>query len=80
MKKPTIINFGQIGGRRAVTFKVSNDGLVVRKGWQDVAQFVGSADALEMGIAIPARESFRRWKISRKAWKTRRASQLLLPL
>jgi hypothetical protein len=74
MSKGTIINFGKIGGRRAVTFHVSNDGKVVpakfRKGEWDCAETLSVLD--EMGELISAHESFRRWKIARKAWHTRK--------
>lgn len=76
-----MINFGSIGGRRCVSFRVSEDGLVFRRGWRDVAEFMGLKEAVKMGVAITARESFRRFKIARKAWAKRRiGKQLLLSL
>lgn len=77
------INVGAINGRRTVTFKVTNDGIVFRRGWTLAdAEFLGGLRELqEHGAVIPAREAFRRWKVARKAWQTRRrAKQLLLKL
>lgn len=78
------INFGSIGRRRCITFKVSEDGYVMpaklRRDWTNSA--LDYSFLADMGELITARESFRRWKISRKAWNTRRGNkqQLTLPL
>lgn len=76
------INVGAINGRRTVTFKVTHDGMVFRRGWHpEYGQFLGVDALLKLGAVIPAHEAFRRWKIGRKAWQTRRrAKQLLLKL
>lgn len=63
-------NFGEINGRRTVTFKVSDDGKVIP------AKYLRDEDSLgaccfEDGW-ISSHEAFRRWKIARKAWKTRK--------
>lgn len=77
-----VINIGAINGRRTVTFKVTNDGMVVRALFKDLMEAGFEMDHLrEIGAIIPARESFRRWKVARKAWATRRiGKQLLLKL
>lgn len=78
-------NFGSIHGRRIVSFKVSNDGMVLpakfrRGGWSDL-EGEGVAFLKDVGELISAHESFRRWKAGRKAWRTRRNThQLSLPL
>lgn len=63
-------NFGKINGRRIMSFHVSDDGRVMP------ARFRGMEDGFEAccfwNAWIPAREHFRRWKIARKAWKTRK--------
>lgn len=59
------INFGKINGRRCVSFAVSEDGRVPRSGREDY-------DGEYPQEWIPARESFRRWKIARKAWRSRK--------
>lgn len=76
------INIGAINGRRTVTFKVTKDGMVVRALFKDLMEAGFEMDHLrEIGAIIPARESFRRWKVARKAWTTRRiGKQLLLKL
>lgn len=72
-------NFGKINGRRVMTFKVTGDGMVLRSGFTD-------DDVWDWGESsriffIPARESFRRWKIARKAWHSRKwKNQIPLPL
>lgn len=58
-------NFGSINGRRIVTFKVSYDGMCI---------------PVSGGKPISGLESFKRWKIARKAWRTRKSKQLTLPL
>lgn len=58
------INFGRIGLRRIISFHVTSDGEVLRSGFPAAEPFL-----------IPAREHFRRWKIARKAWATRRKRQ-----
>lgn len=64
-------NFGAINGRRVMTFKVSHDGLVIPKKWDTIDAPL--LDELhDRGELITAHESFRRWKIARKAWHTRR--------
>lgn len=77
----TQINFGAIHGRRVVTFKVSNDGMVLsaklrRRVEQNEFLVLSGTDP-----DITSREAFRRWKIARKAWRTRKhGKQLSLPL
>lgn len=75
-------NFGAIHGRRCITFKVTGDGLVVPAKFRnhdwDESDAISELGAT--GELITAHESFKRWKASRKAWKTRRARQLLLSL
>lgn len=72
------INFGMIGNRRCVTFKVTNDGKVLPSRFkrEDVWNW---GDSLKP-FWITSHEAFRRWKIARKAWKTRKSKQLTLPL
>lgn len=87
MSSKVTTNFGAINGRRVVTFKVSTDGKVVpakhRGGGREIGyddgEWLSELDSL--GELITAHESFRRWKISRKAWHTRKwKNQLSLPL
>lgn len=73
------INFGMINNRRVVTFKVTNDGRVLpsRFNRRDVWNWGESLNA----FWITGHEAFRRWKIARKAWQTRKhRNQLSLPL
>jgi hypothetical protein len=67
MSKPTTINFGAIRGRRCVTFRVSEDGHVLPKKFVHLAE-----EEIDRTLFITARESFRRWKVARKAWQTRK--------
>lgn len=81
MSSKVTTNFGAINGRRVVTFKVSEDGIVPVAGWRHFGQFLSGAELREMGKGITAHESFRRWKVARKAWHTRKwKNQLSLPL
>lgn len=71
-------NFEKINGRRIMTFKVSNDGLVLPERYRrPVEDGVLELGELLREFGISARESFRRWKIARKAWATRRKQQEL---
>jgi hypothetical protein len=68
-----------IGSRRVVTFKVTNDGKVA-PAWYRRANGEGCIITGPIPF-ISAHESFRRWKVARKAWKTRKyRNQLSLPL
>jgi hypothetical protein len=60
------INIGAILGRRCVSFRVSEDGHVLPK------KFAHLTIEEAPRYLITARESFRRWKIARKAWQTRK--------
>lgn len=75
-------NFGAIGGRRCVSFKVTNDGMVIPAKYRnrDWDESDAISELHEMGELITAHESFRRWKTARAAWRTRKAKQLTLPL
>lgn len=83
-----IINFGSIGRRRCVTFKVTEDGKVIPAKHRNGGLKIGYdeeewlAELNSTGELITAHESFRRWKAARKAWNTRRGNkqQLTLPL
>ncbi len=78
MKKVTT-NFGQINGRRVMTFKVTNDGRVMPARFRRMEDGARACTFWDMWIS--ARESFRRWKIARKAWQTRKhKNQLSLGL
>lgn len=68
-------NFGAIGGRRIVTFKVSSDGSV-QPAWFRRSRF---RDYLPE-VWITGHEAFRRWKVARKAWRSRKRRQLELGL
>lgn len=73
------INFGKIGNRRIMTFKVTNDGMVLpsRFTLQDVSDWGESLNP----FWITSHEAFRRWKIARKAWHSRKwRNQIRLPL
>jgi len=77
------INFGSIGGRRCVSFKVTNDGLVVPSSLRLVGWDYPEAVSVlyDRRKLISGHEAFRRWKTARKAWRTRkRGKQLLLNL
>lgn len=74
------VKFGSIRGNRCVSFKDHEVGTVPCAGWRDVGQFLTASDLRHMGKAITARESFRRWKIARKAWNTRRGNKQQLTL
>lgn len=74
-------NFGSINKRRVVTFKVSEDGMVLPSRFKRHIRD-GCVDFHELRpYWITSREAFRRWKIARKAWKSRKwKNQLPLPL
>lgn len=74
------INVGAINGQKTVSFKVTDGGIVLRAGWRDHDMSIFGVEVMQR--LIPAREAFRRWKICRKAWQTRRRAkqQLLLKL
>lgn len=77
------INVGAINGRRTVTFRVTHDGMVFRPGWSpEDMEYHGVAALHKLRAIIPAYEAFKRWKVARKAWHTRRRAkqQLLLKL
>lgn len=63
------INFGRISGRRIISFRVSDDGMV----WPAKCRSRDMQTEVDCDAEmITARESFRRWKIARKAWRTRK--------
>lgn len=57
-------NFGAINGRCTVSFRVSSDGRVP-PAW-------ASRDDCDPKWYITGHEAFVRWKIARKAWRTRK--------
>ena len=65
-----------------VSFKVTEDRTIVAASYLRYAPVHPYYfDELKMvGGLISARESFRRWKIARKAWDTRRGKQRQLAL
>jgi hypothetical protein len=71
-------NFGAINGRRIMTFKVTVDGMVLPSRWRGYERKMHNVH--DEHFWITARESFRRWKIARKAWASRRRKQLALPI
>lgn len=75
----SITNFGQINGRRILTFAVTDDGIVLPSRYRGMETKLHNV--IDEPLWIPARESFRRWKIARKAWNTRKfKNQLYLGL
>ncbi len=76
------INFGSINGHPVMSFRDRADGNVVSaryRSWGTEPEMLGLLK--EMGAMIPGHESFRRWKIARKGWRSRRnRRQFLLPL
>lgn len=70
-------NFGKIGEQRIVSFNAdAKRDVVVPAGWA-----ARGWDLPDMCLAgekrniITAHEAFRRWKVARKAWRTRKANQ-----
>lgn len=59
-------NFGMIGHRRIMTFEVGKD-MVKPAKYRHLDE-----DCLDEDQMITAHEAFRRWKIARKAWRTRK--------
>lgn len=54
---------------------------VIAAGWRRIAyESINIDNRIPKRCLIPLREAFRRWKIARKAWETRKAKQLEMPL
>ena len=68
-----ITNFGQINGQRIVTFaKTHNDDVFIPAKWKDMDDPEGRYMLQQEGLLISPHEAFRRWKVARKAWRTRK--------
>lgn len=81
MSSRVTTNFGAINGQRVITFakSVAHDRVLPRKyGWMNDPEGLYQAD--QMGLFITPLEAFRRWKVARKAWRSRKRRQLELGL
>lgn len=76
-------NFGKIGSQRVVSFDMdAKKDVVVPKSWADRGwDLPDMCMAGEKSRLITPHTAFVRWKIARKAWRTRKfKNQLPLPL
>lgn len=83
MNNPRVLtNFGKIGNQRVVSFDMdAKKDVVVPRSYKALDDPEGRQQLHQMGLMITPHEAFRRWKIARKAWRSRRwKHQLPLPL
>jgi hypothetical protein len=83
MSERVTTNFGKIGNQRIVSFDMdAKKDVVVPAGWAARGwDLPDMCEAGEKSKLITPHEAFRRWKIARKAWRSRKSRyQLQLPL